>query len=266
MKKTICLLLGLAVWSGAAAQDAGKYRAEVFTGKSGMELNYRVLFPANWETGGDFPLVLFLHGAGERGGDNLSQLTHGAKMFTNPVNMDNFPAVVLFPQCPADLYWAFDKRPEGGFGADAFPENYPASGILETVRELTGHFIANGKIDPDRVYVMGLSMGGMGTFDLVCRYPEMFAAAIPICGGINPERLAAAKNVKFRIFHGDEDNVVPVENSRKAYSALKKAGADVEYIEFAGVNHASWNPAFNYPGFMEWLFSQKKIKAPSPGK
>lgn len=258
MKRTICLLLGLMAWSNLSAEEPGQYRAEVYPGNSGLQLNYRVLFPANYETGGDFPLVLFLHGAGERGDDNFKQLTHGSKMFTNPVNMENFPAVVLFPQCPAELYWAFDKRPDNGFEPAAFPANYPSSGILETVRELTEHFIANEKIDSDRVYVIGLSMGGMGAFDMVCRYPGLFAAAIPICGGVNPERLRSAKNVKFRIFHGDEDNVVPVENSRAAYSALKKFGADVEYIEFPGVNHGSWNPAFNYPGFMEWLFSQKK--------
>lgn len=105
---------------------------------------------------------------------------------------------------------------------------------------------------------MGLSMGGMGTFDLAIRYPEVFAAAVPICGIVNPARLSAAKDVKFRIYHGDADNIVPVEGSRQAYKALKAAGADVEYIEFPGVNHGSWTPAFNDSEFMEWLFNQKK--------
>ena len=101
-------------------------------------------------------------------------------------------------------------------------------------------------------------MGAMGTFDMVARFPDIFAAAIPICGTVNPQRLSAAKNVNFRIFHGDADNVVPVEGSREAYKALKPTGASVEYIEFPGCNHGSWNPAFNYPDFMEWLFKQKK--------
>ena len=87
---------------------------------------------------------------------------------------------------------------------------------------------------------------------------SIFAAAVPICGSVNPDRLPAAKEVKFRIFHGDADDVVTVEGSREAYKALKAAGAKVEYIEFPGCNHGSWNPAFNYPGFMEWLFKQKK--------
>lgn len=87
---------------------------------------------------------------------------------------------------------------------------------------------------------------------------EIFAAAVPICGTVNVARLKAAKSVKFRIFHGDADNVVTPEGSRAAYRTLKKEGADVEYIEFPGCNHGSWNPAFNYPDFMSWLFSQKK--------
>lgn len=258
MKRTICLFLWLSAGLNLLSAQPDGYRAGVFTGKAGAELQYRVLFPHDYEKGGDFPLVLFLHGAGEKGSDNLKQLTHGSKMFTNPVNMEKFPAVVVFPQCPSELYWAFDKSPAGGLDPATFPEEYPIPEILSMVKELANHFIATEKIDADRVYIMGISMGGMGTFDLVCRYPGMFAAAIPICGGVNPERLRSAAGVKFRIFHGDEDNVVSVENSRMAYTALKNYGADVEYIEFAGVGHSSWNPAFNYPGFMEWLFSQSR--------
>ena len=101
-------------------------------------------------------------------------------------------------------------------------------------------------------------MGGIATFDMAIRFPETFAAAIPICGTIHPARLAAAKGVKFRIFHGDRDNVVPIEASRQAYKALKTAKIPVEYHEIPGVDHFSWDPAFNYPDFMEWMFCQKK--------
>ena len=114
------------------------------------------------------------------------------------------------------------------------------------------------QVEKQRIYIMGLSMGAMATYDLTIRYPELYAAAIPICGTVNASRLKAAKDVKFRIFHGDADNVGPVSGSRQAYKALKAAGADVEYIEFPGVTHGSWNPAFTQPDFMKWLFSQKK--------
>ena len=138
------------------------------------------------------------------------------------------------------------------------PAEVPLSPVFQAVKELLDTYLARPDVDKSRIYVMGISMGGMGTFDMAVRYPDIFAAAIPICGSVNPERLKAAKQVKFRIFHGDADDVVTPEGSRQAYKTLKTVGADVEYIEFPGCNHGSWNPAFNYPGFMDWLFAQKK--------
>jgi predicted peptidase len=217
------------------------------------------LLPENYNPQQKYPLVLFLHGAGERGSDNQSQLTHGSMMFTNPVNREKYPAIVLFPQCPKDYFWPFEKRPDGTLDFNTFPANYKISSILQEVKNLLDKYIASGSVDTDRIYIMGLSMGGMGTFDLVCRFPDVFAAAIPICGGVNTDRLkAAAGKVKFRIYHGDNDDVVSVEGSRKAYQALKQYGADVEYIEFPGVAHNSWDMAFSQPNFFSWLFEQKK--------
>ena len=138
------------------------------------------------------------------------------------------------------------------------PVQQEPSRVFRTLKALLDSCLSMPQVDKDRVYIMGLSMGGMGTYDMVARYPELFAAAIPICGTVNPSRLAVAKDVKFRIFHGDADNVVTVEGSRQAYKALKAAGADVEYIEFPGVTHGSWNPAFNKEDFMDWLFEQKR--------
>ena len=136
--------------------------------------------------------------------------------------------------------------------------NEPITPIFQTVKDLLDTYLAMPQVDKSRIYIIGLSMGGMGTFDMAVRFTEIFAAAVPNCGTVNVARLKAAKSVKFRIFHGDADNVVTPEGSRAAYRTLKKEGADVEYIEFPGCNHGSWNPAFNYPDFMSWLFSQKK--------
>jgi predicted peptidase len=223
------------------------FEAKKFVASNKDTLNYRELLPENYSPQKKYPLVLFLHGAGERGSDNKAQLMHGSMMFTNPVNREKYPAIVLFPQCPKDNWWTSERRPAG------------SSNPLQAVKELLDQYIAKGTVDTDRIYIMGPSMGGYGTFDMVCRFPDFFAAAIPICGGINPERLmVAAGKVKFRIYHGDNDDVVPVENSRKAYLALKNFGADVEYIEFPGCNHNSWTPAFCLPDFFSWLFAQKK--------
>ena len=172
-----------------------------------------------------------------------------------PQHRENFPAYVIFPQCPKEKYWAFPGRPSSFTDMNAEKTITP---ILLAVKELIDKYLENPAIDASRVYIMGLSMGGMATFDLVSRYPEIFAAAIPICGAADTSRLASAKDVKWRIYHGDADPVVPVEASRAAYRALKEAGIKVEYTEFPGCAHASWTPAFNQPDFMKWLFKQKK--------
>ncbi|MDR1671132.1 MAG: prolyl oligopeptidase family serine peptidase [Alistipes sp.] len=259
MKKLFLLSAALFVVAVSHAARPDRYEARVFDAPGGVKLNYRVLLPDGYDSGKEYPLLLFMHGAGERGDDNVSQLIHGSGVFTNPVNMEKYPAVVLFPQCPKEDFWALARRPENGFGHDAFVAGPPETPMISAVLALVESFVANEKIDAGRVYVMGLSMGGMATFDLVCRRPDLFAAAVPICGGVNVERLQAATRVPMRIYHGDKDPTVPVENSRSAYLALKQYGAKrVEYIEFPGVDHNSWDPAFNTPDFLKWIFKQHK--------
>ena len=233
------------------------FKHKEFESSEGKVLRYRVLTPEGFKESEKYPLVLFLHGAGERGSDNESQLMHGGQMFLNPVNREKHPAFVLFPQCPVEDYWAFLGRPASFTKLEAEEEVTP---ILQAVKELMDSYLECPYIDKSRVYIMGLSMGGMGTFDLVTRYPETFAAAIPICGAADTGKLGTIEGVSFRIYHGDADTVVPVECSRLAYRALRDAGADVEYYEFPGCGHGSWNPAFSMPDFMEWLFKQKKAR------
>lgn len=255
MKKLI-LLLSVLLFSleFVAAQD--EYERSVFVSSSGDSLNYRLLEPEVMQAGEKYPLVLFLHGAGERGNDNEKQLTHGGQMFLNPVNREKYPAFVLFPQCPESGYWAYENRPQS-FIPTQMPVGKEMPSVFQAVKELLDMYLANPQVDKSRIYIMGLSMGAMGTYDMVSRFPDIFAAAVPICGTINPTRLSAARNVAFRIFHGDADDVVPVAGSRQAYKVLKAAGASVEYIEFPGCNHGSWNLAFNYPDFMKWIFDQR---------
>lgn len=255
MKQIIFILL--AIWTTQSFAQSSFEKKE-FTTAAGERLNYQVLKPEVLKKGEKYPLVLFLHGAGERGNDNQSQMVHGSGMFTNPVNQEQYPSIVLFPQCPTEGYWTFEKRPEQLI-KEVFLPNPPLTPILSQVMEMLEWHIKNMPIDPKRIYVVGLSMGGMATFDLASRYPDLFAAAIPICGAVHPERLkAAAGKVNFRLFHGDADNVVSAEFSRNAYRTLKQAKAQVEYYEFPGINHNSWTPAFNKEDFIKWLYSQKK--------
>lgn len=256
MKHLLTTLLIVCSFLQSFAQDV--YEKAVFVSPiTGDSILYRYLTPEGIEADKKYPLVLFLHGSGERGNDNEKQLLHGGQMFLNPVNRLNYPAYVLFPQCPLGVSGAY-VTPLKSLQPEEMPQDPPLSPLIKTLKELLDTYLAMPQVDKSRVYVIGLSMGGMATFDLVARYPELFAAAIPICGSVYPERLRVAKDVSFRIFHGDADAVVTPRGSREAYRYLRGIGARVEYIEFPGCTHGSWNPAFNRVDFMDWLFKQQK--------
>lgn len=217
-------------------------------------LPYRMLSPDGIDADAKYPLVVFLHGSGERGSDNEKQLAHGASTFSNPANIDKYPSFVVFPQCK-ERTWT-DK-----FSAQSFMPGAPEPQISKqetAIVDMINELIANYPIDKDRIYIIGISMGGIATYDLACRYPDLFAAAVPICGAVNPDRLINARNVNFMIFHGEEDDEIPSICGREAYKSLSAAGANVDYIEFAGMGHDCWTSAFNYPQLLPWLYSQSK--------
>ena len=223
----------------------------------GDTLLYRVMFPENYDKSKSYPLVLFLHGSGECGNDNEKQLVHGASLFTDSVNRIKYPAIVLFPQCPTNGSWvSLNEKPNDKF--DIIDTKNPTKPI-ELANKLIDYYQKTEAVDAKRIYILGLSLGGMGTFDMICRYPRKFAAAIPICGGVNLERLKKVRKMPIRIYNGGSDNVVSPEYSRNAYNELKAFGSQrVEHIEFSGVGHNSWTPAFAEPDFLNWLFSQRK--------
>lgn len=222
----------------------------------GGELLFRKLEPINYVEGKKYPLVLFLHGAGQRGSDNEKQLELGGDMFANTTNRLNFPAFIIAPQCPSDNYWAFGTRPTQ-FDNSSCPADYPIKPIMVKLKELLDSYLSRPDVDLERVYITGLSMGAFGTYDMVCRFPDIFAAAVPICGGVNLNRLTPdISHVYWRLYHGDIDPIVPVGNSRQIYSHLLSLGADAEYIEYSGIQHEAWGPAFNSSDFLSWIFSK----------
>ena len=181
MKKIISLGLLFLLTISVSAQKV--YQKEVFISSRGDSLKYRLLRPEKEKAGKKYPLVLFLHGAGERGSDNEKQLVHGGQMFLNPVNREKYPAFVLMPQCPIDAYWAYTSRPVSFVPSD-MPAGQEISPVFSSLKELLDVYLSMPQIDKDRVYIIGLSMGGMGTYDMIIRFPELFAAAIPICGTV----------------------------------------------------------------------------------
>lgn len=247
-----CLLLSVAGFAG----DKVSFLKKQFTTRSGYPLNYRVLYPKDYCPDQKYPVILFLHGAGERGADNEAQLLHGGNMLASYANQTKYPAIIIAPQCPADIWWVTYTRPSKDGDKRFFPPAAPITEPLGAVKELLDSYIEKGIVDTKRIYITGLSMGAIGTFDLVCRYPEMFAAATPVCGGANLERLAKFKGkTAFSIYHGGSDSVVDVQFSRDAYETLKKAGANVRYKEYPGVDHNSWDNAFAEPDYIGWMWN-----------
>lgn len=217
-------------------------------------LPYRILYPENYDKSKEYPLFIFLHGSGERGCDNEKQLIHGSSMFTKAENRQLFPSIVVFPQCPQNGYWAPIQESENGF---SFVNSKKPTEPMQLVIRLIKQLKKTETVDPKRLYVAGLSMGGMGTFDLICRKPKMFAAAVSICGGVNVERLYKVTKMPIRIIHGDADKAVSIDYSQKAYDKLKANGAtNVELIVFEGVGHNSWDSAFKMDDFLKWIYSK----------
>jgi len=254
MKKNSLLIIILFSLSPLHAQKVAFLKKEIVHKTD--TLHYRVLFPKNYNTNISYPLVVFLHGSGERGNDNEKQLVHGSTLFTDSLNQIKYPAIVLFPQCSENDSWINILDNKNSF---SFIDNKKPTKPMEMVLRMIKYYKNNESVDSKRIYVLGLSLGAMGTYDIICRYPKTFAAAIPICGGVNLDRLKSVRKVPIRIFHGTNDNVVSVEFSRNAYIELKANGSQkVEYKEYPGVDHNSWTPAFAEPDFMSWMFSQHK--------
>lgn len=227
------------------------FSAHVYRSPAGEALPYRLHLPAPYDPERRYPLVLFLHGAGERGDDNRSQLRHGVRAFTTPAAQARFPALVVAPQCPLRQQWV-----DTPFGADAHDQPGEPSPPLRLALELLDALQRQYGVDPARLYVTGISMGGFGTWDAVARHPGRFAAAVPVCGGGDEKAAPRLLRLPVWAFHGAADPVVKPRRSRHMVEALKQAGGAPRYTEYPGVGHACWDQAYGEPALLPWLFSQ----------
>ena len=224
----------------------------VFKTADGETLNYRIYLPKPLPAGRKLPLVLFLHGAGERGSNNVSQLKHGVLPLIRYGTATNDPAILLVPQCPANRQWVDVPWNTPSHTMPAQP-SLPMKLALALVREK----MATLPVDPARVYVTGISMGGYGTWDAVQREPRLFAAALPICGGGDTAQAPAIKRVPIWTFHGDKDGAVPVRRSRDMVSALRACGGNVQYREYPGAGHDVWTRTYSDNEVLTWFFAQR---------
>ncbi len=253
----------------------GFFRRDIYADKQGNKLPYQWMTPwgkaTNHQspitnkpitnkpinqspiTNHQFPLVIFLHGSGERGTQNHEQMRNGVHAFCEEWVREKYPHYLLVPQCPPDVRW-------GGSSADwqtlfqAEPTT-PGRMVLELVEKMLQE---HPDIDPKRVYITGLSMGGFGTFDLLMRRPDLFAAGLPVCGGGDPRYAEKVKDIPLWVFHGGLDDVVLPRCSRRIVEALEKINGKEKYTEYSTMYHDIWNVTYYNPAVLEWLFAQRK--------
>jgi predicted peptidase len=218
-----------------------------------VEFRSQLLAPPAIEPGQSYPLVVFLHGAGERGRDNEKQLKYLPTWLAEPPLRERHPTFLLAPQCREDERWVdvswADKK--------STPQGPPTTDMLAVIAALNAVVTAE-PVDPRRIYLTGLSMGGYGTWDLAARQPERFAALLPICGGGDEATAPRLAKLPIWCFHGDADQAVPVERSRSMIAAVRAAGGAPKYSELPGVGHDSWTPAYRDPAVLNWLVSQRQ--------
>ncbi len=226
---------------------------EKYGNSKGDTLLYRMLFP-DYDTIRKFPLVVFLHGAGENGNDNDAQLKWGVMNFATDQNMKLHPAFVIAPQSPKDKDWSnfSDEK-----NSKVFLKSSPSQS-MELLIELIHHLTKQFRIDTNRIYITGLSMGGFGTFDAISRYPNMFAAAVPVCGGGDVTKASTIAHIPIWIFLGAEDSGVDPIYSHDMLEALTKEGGHPGFTQYPEVGHFSWLAAYSDPMMMEWMFRQHK--------
>ena len=248
-------LLSLFLLQCPSKTSEGIYEKHVYESSDGHELPYRILYPEKYSKSKSYPVLLFLHGAGERGNDNESQLAHISGKFQTDQFRHDYPAIVIFPQCAEDDSWAYVERDNGKWLVKDTDEVTPS---MYAVIELMDQLMKELPIDRSRIYLTGLSMGGFGTFALLAQRPDWFAAAVPICGGGNKRYSYKYKDIPVWIFHGAKDPVVPVELSRELAEDFKGRKMNVRYTEYPEGGHDVWNRAWDEPALLPWLFSKVK--------
>jgi len=218
----------------------GQWEEEVFG-----DLRYRVLLPHDYSPERKYPLVVFLHGSGERGSDNVAQITKGVGAFNTRHVRGRFPCIVVAPQAPAG----------GSFGGAWYPGMWTTQdAVVALVKELS----SRRTVDAKCMYLAGLSMGAIGGWEILVRHPRLFAAAMLVCGEPKVGWADSLDGVPLWAFHGSRDDVVPVEPARALCGELARRGSPVKWTEYAGVGHASWDRAFGEAQVYDWLFEQRR--------
>jgi predicted peptidase len=239
------ILSFLAAASCNAQENIDGFVARIYKNASSQTMPYRLFIPKEYDAHKKYPLVLWLHGAGGAGADNILQISGdqfpGTRIWTKPENQTKYPSFVLVPQ----------SRGVWVQGNDLGARLSMVLNILDALR-------TEFSIDPRRLYVTGQSNGGFGTWELVTQKPGLFAAAIPLCSPVDPNRAAVVARLPIWAFTGAKDDSIVVTSSREMIAGIRKAGGNPRYTEYKGVGHDVWLRAFQEPGLVDWLFAQHR--------
>lgn len=214
-------------------------------------LPYRLILPDNYDDNKSYPMIFFFHGAGERGNDNKLQFFHLVQYI-----YDNAPedCIIVAPQCPAGNQWVDTPWAKGLYKVDEVPESNEMTAVLELLGDLEIKY----NVDADRIYAIGLSMGGFAVWDALMRHNDVFAAGIPICGGGDQTKAELLKDTPIFTFHAVNDDAVPYTGTSMTVAAIKRAGGEkIEYTQYASGGHGIWNQAIQTKGLLEKLFECK---------
>ena len=254
MRKLACYVLfaiALLVPKITQAQEREKiFSPNTFRNAKGETLPYRLFVPQNYDRKKKYRLVVYLHGGGGVGDDNLKQINGGngylIDFFTRAETQARYPAFVVAPQSNGD----------GWIETPRIPPNPTRQ--LKLVVELIDELRRTYSIDGSRLYVAGQSLGGFGTFAIVAEFPQLFAAGVPLCGGADESKVLSIIKTPLWVFHGEKDEAVPVDFSRRIVAAMKKAGVSVKYTEYSGAGHNIWLSVVKEPELLSWLFAQHR--------
>ncbi len=249
--KHLILLLSLCC---SALLTAQQFEAH-YHQKEGKTLPYLLLKPLNFDSSQSYPLLIFLHGAGERGSDNKVAAKHFSSLVLADSNRINYPAFVIIPQCDTGYRWV-----EVDWKLDSHQMPAEPSLYMSLFLEVLDSLEQSPLIDKNRIYVSGLSMGGFGTWDLIARFPNRFAAAAPVCGGADLNTAPQIAHIPIWTFHGAKDRLVKPSRSREMVDALKKINGNIKYTEYPDLGHDSWKAAYAEPDFLTWIFGWRLDK------
>lgn len=202
-----------------------------------MKLKYLLQLPKDYNSNKskNYPLILFLHGAGEKGNNLKFLMRHGIPKIAE--ENEDFPFIAVSPQCPVSSNW---------------------NELTNELDELFNEILLNNRIDLNRIYLTGISMGGFGTWDYATKHPDRFAAIVPICGGGNPALAIRIKDIPIWVFHGANDNIVPINYSEEMVKKLEEFNSKVKFTVYPDAGHDSWTETYNNPNLYKWMLSHER--------